>query len=187
MALNESKDKDDMQDIKYVEEAEESVATETDADGAQNSGQADYSLQGGLSGTFTARQTRYTADGSAETAVTRFRDDGSRVVNIKNSGATYTSSFFDTFQNNGAPNDTFVFTPNHGLDTIKLFRVEGVDHDTISLPQSDFTSMAQVLQNTTGQGGNSRILDPVTGDTIRLVGVTKAQLTANQGDFAFHA
>jgi hypothetical protein len=32
MALNESKDKNDMQDIKYVEEAEESVATETDAD-----------------------------------------------------------------------------------------------------------------------------------------------------------
>jgi hypothetical protein len=32
MALNESKSKNDMQDIKYVEEAEESVATETDAD-----------------------------------------------------------------------------------------------------------------------------------------------------------
>lgn len=31
-SLNDSKTKNDMQDIKYVEEAEESVATETDAD-----------------------------------------------------------------------------------------------------------------------------------------------------------
>lgn len=34
MALNDSKSKNDMQDIKYVEEAEESVSTETDADRA---------------------------------------------------------------------------------------------------------------------------------------------------------
>jgi len=32
MALNDTKTKNDMQDIKYVEEAEESVSTETDAD-----------------------------------------------------------------------------------------------------------------------------------------------------------
>ena len=31
-SLNDSKTKNDMQDIKYVEEAEESVATETDVD-----------------------------------------------------------------------------------------------------------------------------------------------------------
>lgn len=163
------------------------TATETDTDGAQSSGQANYSLQGGLSGTFTARQTSYTPDGNAETAVTKFRDDGSRVVNVKTDGTTYTSSFFDTFQNNGEPSNTFVFTQNHGLDTIKLFRVAGADHDTISLPQSDFTSVAEVLQNTTSKGGTSTIVDPVTGDAIRLAGVTKAQLTANQGDFTFHA
>lgn len=164
------------------------TATETEASGAQASGQANYSLQGGLSQNgFTARQTRYTADGNSQTAVSLFRDDGSRNVNVKNAGATYTSSFFDTFQNNGQPDNTFVFTQNHGLDTVKLFRVDGADHDTISLPQSDFTSVAQVLQNTTSYGGNSKIVDPVTGDAVRIVGVTKAQLTANQGDFAFHA
>ena len=141
----------------------------------------------GQGGQFTARQTRYTADGSDVTAVTQFREDGSRRVAVKNSDATYQSYYFDAFLNGGAPDNTFVFNPNHGLDTISLFRVDGTDHDTVSLPQSDFTSIADVLNNTTSKGGTSTIVDPKTGDAVRLFGVTKAQLQANQGDFTFHA
>lgn len=164
------------------------TTTEIDGLGQTTAASAVYSLQGGLGAQGGgARQTAYTADGSAETSVTRFAADGSRSVQVDGGGQTFTSDVFDRYDNAGAPDTTFVFTPNHGLDTVRGFRVDGADHDTIALPSADFASLAQVLQNTRTQGGTSMIVDPTTGDAVRLVGVTKAQLAANKGDFTFGA
>ena len=100
---------------------------------------------------------------------------------------TFRSDFFDTFQNHEEPNNTFVFDPGHGLDVVGGFRVDGTDHDRISLLGSDFSnSVAEVLRNTHNVGGSAVITDPTSGDTVKLAGITKAELKANQGDFAFH-
>ena len=177
------------------------TATETDAAGGTASAQANYSLQGGLDtpnsgrAPFVAEQDVYTADGSATTSVSLFRGDGSttndasRRTTIMAAGQTFTSDQFDDFKNGGTPETTFVFNPNHGLDTISLFRPDNVDHDTLSFKGSDFgNSIANVLRDThQTAGGSSIITDPTTGDTVKLVGITKAELRANQGDFAFHA
>ena len=68
------------------------------------------------------------------------------------------------------------------------FRVNGADHDTVSLLGSDFGgSIAQVLHDTENVGDSAVITAPTSGDTIELAGITKAELKANQGDFAFYA
>jgi len=164
------------------------TATETDGTGAQQSAAANFSLQADLTGgPFVARQRSYTADGSAETAVTTFREDGSRRVNVQAAGQTYNSYQSDIFANHGEPNNSFVFDPGHGLDVVRQFKADGIDHDTLSLPDLDFgNSVAEALRNTQDVSGGTLIIDPVTSDAIRLTGVSKAQLTANPGDFAFH-
>ena len=87
----------------------------------------------------------------------------------------------------GTPGHTFVFDPGDTVDVVQQFRVAGVDHDTLSIPGVDFdNSIADVLRDTHNVGGSAVITDPTSGDTVRLAGITKAELKANQGDFAFH-
>ena len=178
------------------------TATETDGAGGTAAAQADYSLQGGLDtpdpgrAPFVAEQDVYNADGSATTSVSDFRGDGSatndasRRTTVMAPGQTFTSDQFDDFKDGGQPDTTFVFQPNHGLDTISLFRPDNVDHDTLSFSGADFgNSIAAVLRDThQTAGGSSVIVDPVTQDAVKLVGVTKQPLTAYaQQDIAFHA
>ncbi len=119
---------------------------------------------------------------------TVFRKDGSSAVSILAGGQTLHSSYFDTFNNGGAPENTFVFDPGHGLDIVQLFRVNGEDHDVLSFKGADFAnSIAEVLGNTHQvRGVGAVIYDPTSGDTVRLDGITKAQLVHNQGDITFH-
>ncbi len=164
------------------------TATATDGAGGTVAAQAGFSLQGGLGGRpFVAEQDAFNADGSALTATALFRADGSRRVTVEASGQTLSSAFFDTFVNGKQPDNTFVFDPGHGLDEVSGFRVGGTDHDTVSLLGSDFgNSVAEVLRNTQNGGGGAVITDPTSGDTVRLAGITKAQLSHNRGDFEFH-
>ncbi len=112
---------------------------------------------------------------------------GTHTVDVQGSGQTLTSDFFDTFRNHGEPGNTFVFDPGHGLAVVSQFRVDGTDHDTMSLLGSNFgNSIADTLRNTHNVGGSAVITDPTSGDTVRLAGVSKAELKANQGDFIFH-
>ena len=83
---------------------------------------------------------------------------------------------------------TYVFDLGGALDVVSQFQVDGAGHDTLSLPGSDFgNSIAQVLRNTHDGQDGVVITDPATSDTIRLVGVSKAELKANRQDFSFHA
>ena len=94
------------------------------------------------------------------------------------------------FNAGGWPTNTFVFDPGFGLDVVKLFRPDNVDHDTLSLKGSDFNNdIATVLADTfQTRGGSSVIFDPTSGDAIRLAGVTKKELTTYaQQDITFHA
>ena len=165
------------------------TATETDGAGVRtSSADPGFSLTGGLrQDGFVARQTTYTDGGNTETSVSLFRAGGSRLADVLKPGQTFTSDFFDTFENHGAPNNTFVFDPGHGLDVVQQFRLDGADHDSLSFAGSDFgNSIAEVLQNSHNAKGGVVILDPTSGDTVKLTGITKQQLSANRGDFAFH-
>ena len=76
----------------------------------------------------------------------------------------------------GAGRDTFVFSSGFGADTVSDFTV-GFDSINLSaLSVADFTTL---LANTADVGGNAVIT--LSGNTITLTGVTKAQL--QQGDF----
>ena len=86
------------------------------------------------------------------------------------------------------PGATYVFDPGGALDVVTRFQVDGAAHDTLSLPGSDFgESIAQVLRNAHDTRDGVVITDPATSDTIRLAGVSKAELKANRHDFSFHA
>jgi len=81
-------------------------------------------------------------------------------------------------------NDTFVFQPHAGHDSITGFVTSGPGHDVLSLPASEFTSFAQVLSDVSQSGGDTVI--KISGhDTITLLGVFASALTPR--DFRFHA
>ena len=88
----------------------------------------------------------------------------------------------DTIVGNGG-NDTFIFTPGDDADTINNF-VAGGSHDAIDVSAMGgmFSTFNEILAATTTVGGNA-VIDFGGGDTITIVGVTEAQLTA--GDFIF--
>lgn len=114
--------------------------------------------------------------------------DGTSTTTVTESGATVQAAVFDTITNGSEPGNTFVFDPGDGLDVVKQFRGNGTDHDTLSLKGSDFdNSIAEVLANTHQyRGVGTYIVDPSTGDAVRLTNVSKAELVANKSDIAFH-
>lgn len=127
------------------------------------------------------------ANGSL-TVETRDKNNGSHAVNVYQSGQTVTSNFFDTFNNGGRPDTTFVFNPGYGRDVVNLFRVDGADHDTLKFTGANFNNdIATVLQNAHNVQGGVVITDPTSQDTVKLTGITKQQLVQNRNDFAFHA
>ena len=109
------------------------------------------------------------------------------VYDVDASARTVDLQPFDDIFNRGRGDTQFVFSPGDGLDVIHGFRVGGAHHDTLELPSSDFRNLADVLRHTGDVGGSAFITDPVTGDAIRLAGVTTAELKAHPKDIAFHA
>ena len=76
----------------------------------------------------------------------------------------------------------FVFGAHPGEAVVSGFAVSGDTHSTLTLPASDFASLAAVIRATHMVGGNAVItLDQ--SDSITLVGVTMAQLKARPADF----
>ena len=80
-------------------------------------------------------------------------------------------------------NDTFVFQPHVGHDSITGFVTSGPGHDVLSLPASEFTSFAQVLSDVSQSGGDT-VIKIAGHDTITLLGVSASALTPR--DFRFH-
>jgi VCBS repeat-containing protein len=81
----------------------------------------------------------------------------------------------------GGGNDTFVFKQDFGQATIADF---DVNNDSINISSSSFTSVAALLAAAHPvNSGQDTIITDAHNDTIKLVGVTVAQLNAHQGDF----
>ena len=134
------------------------------------------------------KQVVYAPSGSA--ALQRVNNpDGTETTTVTETGATVQALAFDTIKNGSAPGNTFVFDPGDGLDVVQQFRGAGADHDTLSFKGSDFgNSIGQVLADTHQyRGVGTYIVDPVSGDAVRITNVSKAELAANKGDIAFHA
>ena len=101
------------------------------------------------------------------------------------------NSFANDTITGGDSNETFVFQPSFGhephfgQDTITDFRGAGRFHDVVSLPKSEFSSIAEILQNTQ-QVGHDAVIHVTNYDTITLQNVTKAELRAHPSDFKLH-
>ncbi len=120
-------------------------------------------------------------------AVHTVASSSGKIVTVDTAGETVNLQPFSIVQNQGKADTSFVFSRGDGLDVSTASRWEALGHDTIDLPSSDFTNLADVLRNTGDVQGSAFITDPKTGDAIRLAGVTTAELKANPKDFTFHA
>ena len=130
---------------------------------------------------------QFTSDGSLTDHFNFFNQNGALIYQ---SDAEITGSNSASILDTGHQlHTTFVFLDGVGTtqQTIVNFHVTGASHDTVSLPPSDFTSLADVLRHTTMSNGSATIHDPNnSGDTLTLMGVTKAELKSNPHDFTFH-
>jgi len=95
----------------------------------------------------------------------------------------------DTFSNIGnhetifgaGGHDTFVFKPSFGSATIGDF---DVNNDTINIDHALVTSLSAFLATAqAANSGHDTILTDANHDTIKLVGVTVAQIQAHPNDF----
>ncbi len=104
------------------------------------------------------------------------------------------SSHNDVMTGDGTGSTSFVFRRGFGQDEITNFNYlnaaqspGGIEHDTISLPQAAFQTIAQVLRHTTSALDGSAVIHLSRTDTIKLDGVTKADLITHPDVFRFHA
>ena len=80
-----------------------------------------------------------------------------------------------------------MFDPGYAKAIIRGFESSGKGHSIVDLPSSDFASLADVLHHTRDMGGGAVIVDPTSSATIRLAGISKADLIEHKRqDFAFH-
>ena len=115
------------------------------------------------------------------------RDRGSRLVEVSAAGQTLHASASVIFDNQGQAGTRFVFDPGYAKAIIRGFESSGEGHGIVDLPRSDFASLADVLHHTHDMGGSALIFDPTSDETIRLAGVTKADLAGHKRqDFALH-
>ena len=78
----------------------------------------------------------------------------------------------------GAGNDTFVFNPHFGRDTVSNF---DLNHDVLNFDPTLFANVANVLSHTHDVNGNA-VITFDSADTVTLLGITTAQLSAHQND-----
>ena len=161
-----------------------SSVQETYANGALTSTTNDFTDQSGQD--YYAYQVTKGANGDPLQEIVD-NDDGSHSIVGYQSNQTFYSIGDDNFTGGGA-NETFVFQPVYGHDTINDFisYLAGTGHDTISLSTSEFANVSAVLNATQDVDGSAVITAP-NGDTITLVNVSVAMLSAHPGDFTFHA
>ena len=93
----------------------------------------------------------------------------------------------------GTGNTTFQFRRGFGQDEITNFQYlsaaqspTGIEHDVVSLPQAAFSTMAQVMRHTTTSLDGSAVIHLSPTDSIKLDGVTKADLITHPNVFRFH-
>ncbi|RYC33778.1 hypothetical protein D3273_00545 [Lichenibacterium minor] len=145
----------------------------------------DHSASGAVAAT-----TSYAADG---TVVARSNDGGPTVNGGTSTAEVIRSAYDDVMTGDGTGNTTFLFRRGFGQDEITNFHYlsaaqspTGIEHDVISLPQAVFTKMAQVMHHTTTALDGSAVIHLSPTDTIKLDGVTKAELITHPNVFRFH-
>ncbi len=171
------------------------TAVATDGAGNSAAASAAYGLDTAVPGrpnlsTTTARD----AGGAITSVTTRMADGTIGAQTVSNGDGTATSTGYENGQalfsigndvmTGTGYRENFVFQPTMGHARITDFVVAGAGHDTITLSHQDFLNIAQVLNSTTMNHG-SAMIHISADDTIRLAGVTKAQLVQHRGDFAF--
>jgi serralysin len=82
----------------------------------------------------------------------------------------------------GSGNDTFVFQPNLGHDTISNFKL---DTDVIAIDHSVFADFHALLAAAHDDGHGNTVIAPDANNSITVKNVTVAQLVQHQGDFHF--
>lgn len=107
-------------------------------------------------------------------------------IGAPDAGETLHSTTDDTFYDGGQADTTFVFQPGFGQDLISGFLDGGSGHDIVSLPSSDFTSIAGILRDTRATPSGAVIQDPATGDTLTLAGTSRAELARHPGDLRLY-
>ena len=135
---------------------------------------------------YTSFTDTYRPDGELAAVHELDNASGSHTLLAEMGGVTLHSQHDDTMIGFGGA-DRFVFTTGYGHDTVENFNLSGPQHDTLSLPSSDFGSLGQVLHDTHDTAAGVTIVDPTTSDRITIAGVTKADLIAHPKDIAFHA
>ncbi len=134
-----------------------------------------------------AIQALYGARPSSAGFSETIRDNGARLVDVLAADQILHSSASDIFDNHGQTGTRFVFDPGYARAIIRGFESSGEGHSVVDLPSSDFAGVADVLRHTRDMGGSVVIFDPASSATIRLAGVSKADLMEHKRqDFAFH-
>ncbi|WP_237477770.1 hypothetical protein [Lichenibacterium dinghuense] len=179
------------------------TAVATGMSGAVASAQSSFSIQAGVVGSpYVYQEIDHGASG-AVAATTSYAADGSVVARSNNGGPTVNggsstaevirSASDDVMTGDGSGNTTFFFRRGFGQDEITNFNYlsatqspAGIEHDVISLPQSAFTKMAQVMRHTTTSLDGDAVIHLSPTDSIKLDGVTKADLITHPNVFRFH-
>jgi hypothetical protein len=107
---------------------------------------------------------------------------GSSVINpaaTSPSGTTITASSVNQTLTGMGSNDSFVFTPGFGHDTITNFQPTT---DVIQIDHSVFANVQALLAATQDDGHGNVVITADLHDSITLHNVTVAQLHAHQGD-----
>ncbi len=146
----------------------------------------DHNAKGAVAATIS-----YAADGST---VSRSTNGGSTVNGGFSTGQVLTSSYNDVMTGDGTGSTTFVFKRGFGQDEITNFNVlnattnpTGLEHDVISLPDTSFRNFAQVMRHTTTALDGDAVIHLNSHDSIKIDGVTKADLITHPNVVRFHS
>ena len=145
-----------------------------------NTGQWSISLNS-LSNTvhnFTAAATDLAGNNGTHSHVAIFGSTGSdNIVGVAAGDIIFSSGGADKLTA-GSGNDTFIFNPGFGKDTVSKF---DLNHDVLAFDHTLFASVANVLSHAENIHGNA-VITFDSGDTVTLVGIKTAQLLAHQND-----
>jgi hypothetical protein len=145
-----------------------------------NTGQWSISLNS-LSNTvhnFTAAATDLAGNNGTHSQVAIFGSTGSdKIVGVAAGDIIVSSGGADKLTA-GSGNDTFIFNPGFGKDTVSKF---DLNHDVVAFDHTLFASVANVLSHAQNINGNA-VITFDSGDTVTLVGIKTAQLLAHQND-----
>ena len=180
------------------------TAVATSFSGQTASSQSSYDLLTGIVGKpYAYEEIDHNSDGTV--AATTARDSngdvqaqsavgGVMVQGGFSTGQVLTSSYDDVMTGDGTGSTTFVFKRGFGQDEITNFDVlnamtnpTGLEHDVISLPDTSFQNFAQVMRHTTTALDGDAVIHLNSHDSIKIDGVTKADLITHPNVVRFHS